>query len=418
MGGWFHLSSHSGVIVCNVEVETGVGGRHAYYELRPRVLNGTHIQGLYSVQEVASIRYDVEPNESDFEHIVDQSNQNRHLREQEEKESEGRERRKLQSDNNNILDVAFIYTPQGMANKGGISAMNALIHLSVDMSNTAYQNSGIDLRMRLVHAALIKDPAFQEAGFDNDLDRILNQGDGAMDEDTADRYTWGADAVVLFVNSRQYCGLAPLYASTARAYSVVSVACPQSVAHEVGHNIGNHHDRNNAGGVGSSSYNFGWCWDTSAGTCKRSVMAYAGCVTPNGQRNCPRDNWFSSPLVTQGSLDQPTGTVADDNARLTRERIGYVTNWVESTTNGGLIDYVTEETSPINLCAQVGLTIHTMHYTILYYVPPIYPLCTLYLPRTPTLVYNFWMGPGGRHQHRVGHSKRRGGGSNHVSDPQ
>jgi hypothetical protein len=61
---------------------------------------------------------------------------------------------------------------------------------------------------------------------------------------------------------------------------------------QVGHNIGAHHDRSSVGSNNFNSYNFGYCWDTSSSTCSRSVLAYSGCTTTNGQVLNPLSLYF------------------------------------------------------------------------------------------------------------------------------
>jgi hypothetical protein len=193
--------------------------------------------------------------------------------------------------------------------------------------------------------------------------------------------------VVLITSDDTYCGLGYLDIETfsSLAFSLISVYCPQSLAHEVGHNIGAHHDREAARNTDMSEYNFGYCWDTSSNRCSRSVMAYSGtcctcyllpdvfctalyrycassvtaraygpdltlvplsscppaayclpvaslsgCDTPNGQTNCPRDFYFSSPLISNGALGQDTGISTSDNARVHNENVHVCTNWRQS----------------------------------------------------------------------------------------
>jgi hypothetical protein len=106
--------------------------------------------------------------------------------------------------------------------------------------------------------------------------------DGYLDAEHMQRDMYAADAVVLITSDSQYCGLGyvDIGSNDALAFSLISVYCPQSLAHEVGHNIGAHHDREAARNTDMSEYNFGYCWDTSSNRCSRSVMAYSGtCCT-------------------------------------------------------------------------------------------------------------------------------------------
>ena len=138
--------------------------------------------------------------------------------------------------------------------------MNALIALAVSESNTGYANSNVTQRLRLVHTAEVE---YSEAGFNwtTTLDRLTNTADGFMDEVHSLRDTYGADAVVLIVNDTAFCGQAWLMTTVSNgfktfAFSLVSRICAAgnySFAHELGHNMGSHHDRANASGPGGLS---------------------------------------------------------------------------------------------------------------------------------------------------------------------
>ena len=81
----------------------------------------------------------------------------------------------------------------------------------------------------------------------------------------------------------------------------------------------------------------------------------AGCITPNGQTNCPRVFWFSSPLVTQGAMNNPTGIATSDNSRVIRERLTGIINWMPSTTSGGLIFSASPSAMSVTQCSTVTI---------------------------------------------------------------
>ena len=92
-----------------------------------------------------------------------------------------------------------------------------------------------------------------------------------------------------------------------------------SLAHEVGHNIGLHHDTSGYGGGGP---NRGYCWDDASGNnnCHRSVMAYAGCTTPKGKSGCDRVKYFSTPRKSE--MGNAVGVAGQfDNAQQLRNNI-------------------------------------------------------------------------------------------------
>ncbi|KAJ1436610.1 hypothetical protein B484DRAFT_445580 [Ochromonadaceae sp. CCMP2298] len=236
-------------------------------------------------------------------------------------------------------------------------SVQAFADLGVQMTNDAYANSNISLRMRLVRAAKIVSNTFVESDFSTDLGRLQSLSDGYMDDDISNyRAAVGADAVILVTSDAQYCGLGYLWATSTLAYSLISVYCPQSLSHEVGHNVGAHHDRGTVGSTDYTTYNYGYCWDTSATTCSRSVLAYAGCTTDNGQSGCPRAFYFSSPSITNGALTRTTGISTSDNARVHNERATTITNWVPAVRTGGIISSAMPAFAVEDSCAEVVIS--------------------------------------------------------------
>jgi len=207
------------------------------------------------------------------------------------------------------MDVMVVYTPNARAAVGGTAAMEALIDLAEAETNTAYANSDVASRIRLVHRYEVD---YTTSGnFNTDLNRLTAVDDGYMDDVHPLRDQYGADLVSLLIDDNDYCGIAWLMTNLSTsfagyAFSVVYHDCATgyySFGHEIGHNQGCAHDRDNAGDA-LFPYSYGWRFYGQDGKQYRTVMAYSPGT---------RIDHFSSPLVTyQGT---PTGTANEDNAR-------------------------------------------------------------------------------------------------------
>ena len=198
-------------------------------------------------------------------------------------------------DSSYVIDVMVVYTSAARSRLGGTSQMQNLINLAVSETNTGYQRSGITSSMRLVHSAEInydESKMSTTSGWSTALSQLTNP-DGVIDNVRDLRNTYGADLVVMIVESSIYCGLAwlmtPSYQYDSVGFSVVSQACATgyySFAHETGHNMGAHHDRNNADGTAMYDYSYGY---QSPDYSFRTIMAY------NCSSYCPRVNNWSNP---------------------------------------------------------------------------------------------------------------------------
>ncbi len=238
----------------------------------------------------------------------------------------------IAGDDGSIVDVMVVYTTTARLAAGGTGAMNALIALAVSESNTGYANSNVTQRLRLVHTAEVE---YSEAGFNwtTTLNRLTNTADGFMDEVHSLRDTHGADAVVLIVNDTAFCGQAWLMTTVSDgfktfAFSLVSRICAAgnySFAHELGHNMGSHHDRANASGPAAFPYSYGYQAPDNA---FRTIMAY-NC----GGTGCPRVNYWSNPEVLFNGqpmgVDQTLPNSAD-NRRSLNSTAFTVANWRDS----------------------------------------------------------------------------------------
>ncbi len=185
------------------------------------------------------------------------------------------------ADDGSTVDVLVAYTQKARTAAGGLAQMNALIQLAVEEANTAYQLSDVTQRLRLVHSV---QTTYNEAtGFSPALNALTNSGDGKMDELHTLRNQYGADLVCLVIDNTEYCGLAWLMtneslAFESKGFSVVHWDCATgyySFAHELGHNMGLNHDRQNAGGGAATPYGYGYRWVGNSGSTWRSIMGYA-----------------------------------------------------------------------------------------------------------------------------------------------
>ena len=213
------------------------------------------------------------------------------------------------ADDGSTIDVMVVYTGAVASYfSNNLANITANIQLGIDETNQSYANSGITQRVRLVHAAQVN---YTETGNSStDLGRLQNPSDGYLDEVHAMRDTYGADLVSLWVESMDACGIGYLMTNVSTAFasngfSVVMLSCATgyySFGHEMGHNMGAHHDRYVTNGEdGAYPYSHGYVNTTNKW---RTVMAYDNQCNDNGY-SCTRIQYWSNPSVNyQGS---PTG---------------------------------------------------------------------------------------------------------------
>ncbi|MBS0150032.1 MAG: hypothetical protein JSR31_03765 [Nitrospira sp.] len=236
---------------------------------------------------------------------------------------------------NTIVDLLVVYTSTARAKQGGLSAMNALIAMGVDLANQAYTNSRIAMQLRLAHAAEV---AYAETGdISTDLVRLRSTNDGYMDQVHKLRDQYKADMVALIVdNGGSYCGIAYVMANGPRAsfasyaFSVTDRDCVSNntLTHELGHNMGDAHDRE-SGGTGVYPYSYGYRDPIGK---FRTIMAYP-CPTVS----CPRVKYFSNPKILING--RPAGidyavnpSKSADNSRSMNEVRNVIAAWRTGTT--------------------------------------------------------------------------------------
>lgn len=244
----------------------------------------------------------------------------------------------------NTVDVVLGYT-NGLVTKYGTAA-NATTRLSnlMAITNQGYVNSLITPRVRLVRTVLVNytDSNSNElalealTGYDCSPTSCTPQTVPAelVPLRTA-RDEYGADLVSLVrpfqAPQHQGCGIAWLLGGGGFAidntdapfgYSVVSdgndtdegdgrnyFCREETLAHELGHNMGQQHNTEDSGGdSGTHPYSYGYRETLTTGF--YTVMAYR--LSNSSQFSI---NYFGNPSVNYTDTNRPTGTATADNAR-------------------------------------------------------------------------------------------------------
>jgi len=197
------------------------------------------------------------------------------------------------------IDVMVAYTSGFVSELGSQRAALVRIQNLVDITNQAYINSGVNQQIRLVYTVQVNYP--DNTSNDSALDDVTGldangnpvpipaslQGIASL------RVQYGADLVALvrsYDNATQdNCGVGWLIGgnqsqiepsqSNAYGYSVVSdgnsggyYCLDTTFAHELGHNMGDAHDRANANESGAYSYSYGYLGNGTNGF--STIMAY------------------------------------------------------------------------------------------------------------------------------------------------
>lgn len=239
-------------------------------------------------------------------------------------------------DSGDRIDVLLVYTTATKTILGGDTQAQALAQQAIDATNTAYINSKIRQRVRIVH---MQEYLYTESGNSNtDLSNLRNNA-----EIQSLRNAHKADLVAMIGEFSSVCGLGYLMGGAAgnsnSGFTLTARSCAVgnlSFAHELGHNMGSQHNPENGTG---STYPYGFGHYVNG--VYRTVMSY---VDPCSS-GCPRRPYFSNPGVEFSG--HPTGIEnARDNARSINNTADVIANYRYSGTSLTLNNYNDGEAIP------------------------------------------------------------------------
>ena len=214
-----------------------------------------------------------------------------------------------------VIDVAVFHTAPARVAAGGPVEIDAVIDLYVAETNRAFEESGVRTRVALVAREEVDYAETDD--YDKDIDRLRNPSDGHLDGVHAVRNRVGADLVHLIVAELDVCGVAEL----GGAFGITRHGCGgRTLAHELGHNLGLHHDRyellQRRGQALSSHPGYGYvnqrAFDAGAPPDSRwlTVMAYWTQCADNGvsctsllRFSNPRQTWLGDTLGVPAGAD-------------------------------------------------------------------------------------------------------------------
>ena len=232
-----------------------------------------------------------------------------------------------------LIDVMIVYTPAAQTWAASRSGIDHIIAEAMERAQLVLDNSNTQITFRLVHAARVE---YTETGDSSeDLRRLTWQigsaadPDGAMDEIHEWRDAYGADLVVLLATMDDAGGRGWLLTSpegqSHYGFSMTRIqqaATSDTLIHEMAHNFGAHHHREQNVAPGPNSalndYSAAWRWVGTNNLRYCCIMAYeSGGYYADGftHRRVP---YLSNPA--QFHTGKPMGNVTEaDNARTLRE---------------------------------------------------------------------------------------------------
>lgn len=206
-------------------------------------------------------------------------------------------------DDGTIIDVLVVYTTPVRTALGGTTQAEAFAQQAISVTNTAYQNSEITPRLRLVNT--MEAVNYTENGLSSALNWVRSDPNVAAARNAAN-----ADLVAILVESDPVnCGTGALMRTVRPSFAISAFSATRrscavgnlTFAHELGHNQGCEHNPENGGSPASASYPFAFGHYVNGSF--RTVMSY----TDPCSSGCTRVAHFSNPAVTFTGI--PTGVL-------------------------------------------------------------------------------------------------------------
>ncbi|MFV0468236.1 MAG: M12 family metallo-peptidase [Dysgonomonas sp.] len=201
------------------------------------------------------------------------------------------------------VNVLVVYTTAAKnwaaSDDSNDSDIDAVINQAFLRSNTVAANSQIGVTYNVVHK--YEAVGYTELDNADDLHNIRKDDDGYMDEIHALRNTYKADLVVFLAEVSFTGGLGYLFNGQSQygfcLNRVQQTSWTYTVVHEMGHNMGCSHDKDQTsspGGNGRFAYSNGWHGVDASNNKICTVMTYENFL-PEGQHT--RIPYFSSPDI-------------------------------------------------------------------------------------------------------------------------
>jgi Metallo-peptidase family M12 len=215
------------------------------------------------------------------------------------------------------IDLMVLYTSKAASHY--IRDPAEVVALAVEQTNQTFRNSGLaNINLRLVHTQSIDYDEIAGEHFGHLYGMV--DGVGPLKAIRKLRDEKRADIVGLIVDDPSSCGLSTRVGADAEeAYFVAHHSCAAiaySLAHEVGHILGARHDRQTDGNNAPFPFGHGYV----NGNKWRDLMSYQDICG-----GCPRIPYWSNPRIMYKG--EPTGTVANDNARVILGQAERVSNF-------------------------------------------------------------------------------------------